>query len=167
MYKATNIEIEPEKTKFDMTREDYLKVARHLKRHVEELQDETFDKDRTYLYVVVDTRTAVLKWMHDMIYIMREKLFKGYEEIDFRVDVNLPEDHINHKFSAVNAESFVIVNSLLNKLDFMPAAAITLEPRDAEIQLQILEKLLVDFSVAIALLKEHYNINQNFDNIVL
>lgn len=167
MLRGSNVKRESNTIKIEMTREDHLKVARHLKTHLEELQNGTLEKEKKYLYIVVQSRTAVLKWMHEMIYIMREKLFEGYEEIDFKVDIQLPENYLDHNFTIVNAESFIIVNTLLNKLEFIPAAAITLEPKDAEKQLQILEKLLIDFSVAIALLKEHYNINQDFDNIVL
>lgn len=151
----------------NMTREDYIKVARHLKRHVNELKKGTFNRDRRFLDVIAFTRYEVIQWMHEMIYIMREKQFKGYEEIDFLVDVELPKNHLNYEFSDFYAESFVTINTVLNKLEFISAISINLNPNDAESQLKILEVLVKDFSVAILLFKEHYNVTKNFDNFVV
>lgn len=86
--------------------EESLFVMRELKSTIDEFKYGTFCKDEKFFEKVVKVRTSVLEWAHDIVYIMRGKQFKGYENIDFSFNLSLPEDFDNFKLSDFQVEHF-------------------------------------------------------------
>lgn len=150
-----------------MTLEKYLHNLRHLKRHVEELKKGTFEKERQYLQDLVETRYKIIEWEHDMIYVMRERKFKGYENQDFSFDLSIPEKLESYDFHEFNPVDFYTLVKVLAKLDLLTEISTELEPEAAVKQVKILQAAILDFSVAIALFKTYYQVNEDFDNFIV
>lgn len=150
-----------------MALEKYLHNLRHLKGHVEELKNGTFAKGDQYLKDLVETRYRIIEWEHDMIYIMRERKFEGYENQDFSFDLSIPEKLDEYKFYQFNPEDFYTLVKVLAKLNFLTEISADLEPEAAVKQVKTLQVAILDFSVAIALFKTYYNVNEDFDNFIV
>ena len=149
-----------------LSTEELFHVTRHLKIHIEELRKGELAKDVNYLYLVVSARLGLLECAHDMVYIMREKKFKGYENLDFSFDLDIPKD-INietYEFSLLTYDSFRVAQRVDDLLDlFQNPSLISLAPEDANEQMKVLERAIVECSIAIKMLKEYYGISTDFD----
>ena len=72
---------------------------RHVKMHADEVKLGTFKKDKEdYLKKLKEAQKVALEMSHDMIYILRLRKFKGYENADFSFNIKLPDDWKNHEF---------------------------------------------------------------------
>ncbi|MNT50381.1 hypothetical protein D3C72_1872990 [compost metagenome] len=150
-----------------MTLEESLHVTRHLKRHVQELRDGTIEKTKEYLDLLVDTRYKIVELEHEIIYVMRERKFPGYETIDFQVDLSIPETYQNYEFHDFMVDNFLIILKVMAQLEYLKLISPDLTQEEASKQLKILQIAIMDFSVAIELFKTYYNINKDFNNIVI
>lgn len=150
-----------------MTLEEGLHIARHLKGHVEELRKGTFEKKQDYLDLLVSTRWQLLELAHDMVYIMREKEYKGYEDADFYYNPRLPKDLdiSKHEFMTLTFDSFRTVTETQAKMEFMEARDVRLSKEDAEKQMEVLSDATRDLSVGIAIFKSYFGVTKDFDNI--
>lgn len=152
-----------------LSTEELFHVTRHLKIHIEELRANALTKDANYLNLIVSARLGLLECAHDMVYIMREKKFKGYENLDFTFDLSIPKDvDINtYQFSLLTYDSFRVAERIDNLLDIMEDPSfIPLDSKDANAQMKILEKSIVECNIAIKILKEYYDIPTDFDKNV-
>ena len=146
--------------------EELFHVTRHLKIHMEELREGRLLKDEKYLYLVISARLGLLECAHDMVYIMREKQFKGYENLDFTFDLTIPKDlDINtYEFSTLTYDSFKVVQRIEELLEIMANPSfILLDPASANEQMKVLEKSIIESCIAIIMLKKHFNISTDFD----
>ena len=61
---------------------------RHVKMHADEVKLGTFKKDKEdYLKKLKEAQKVGLEMSHDMIYILRVRKFKGYENADFSFNI--------------------------------------------------------------------------------
>lgn len=150
-----------------MTLEENIRTIRHLNQHVIELRENRFSKQLTYLREIVEARRITLEMAHDMVYVMREKSYKGYENMDFCFDLTLPKKIEKHEIGTYIIDQFTTALRVKNRLEFFEARNIALEVIDAEEQMNILSKVIIDLSVAIELFKKYYNVEEDFDNIII
>lgn len=149
-----------------LSTEELFHVTRHLKIHMEELKNGNLSKDLNYLNLVVSARLGLLECAHDMVYIMREKKFKGYENLDFSFDLSIPEqvDIKTYEFTLLTYDSFRVAQRIDDLLDTMAdPSLIPLDAKDANEQMKVLEKSIVECSIAIKMLKEYYGVSTDFD----
>lgn len=146
--------------------EELFHVTRHLKVHMEELREGRLIKDVNYLYLVVSARIGLLECSHDIVYIMREKKFKGYENLDFTFDLTIPKDVDidTYEFAVLTYDSFKVAQRVDELLDTMTDPTfIPLDPEAANEQMKVLEKSIVESCIAIKMLKKHYGVSTDFD----
>lgn len=145
------------------TMEEDLLLIRQLKKNVEKFRCGEFCKEEAFFRKVVNVRRNVLEWAHDIIYILRDKKFKGYEDLDFSFSLTLPKDLGSFELRDFETESFNKIVIMQTKLMSSSGIEIDIEPEQVKIQMELLRDVIVDFSVAIEILKVHYRIEENFD----
>lgn len=152
-----------------MMHEDVFHVVRHMRGHIQELREKKLNKEKEYLLEIVDARLSMLELAHDMVYIMRERKYNGYENVDFSFDLRISEDIDleKYEFQIFNFDSFRIIMRIENLLEFQEPEEISLSPEDAGEQMNTLNRAIVDMSVAIRILKQYYDVSENFDSIVI
>lgn len=143
--------------------EENLLVIRQMKPVVDDFRLGNCCKDVKFFWQIVNVRKEVLEWAHDIFYILREKNFIGYEDADFKFSLELPDDLCNFEFRDFEANSFENIVIVLSKLEFTPAKEIHLGVKELESNMELLQDVLVNFSVAIEILKGHFGISDNFD----
>lgn len=145
------------------TMEENLLVIRQLRKNVEEYRCGKFCKEETFFRKIVEVRRSVLEWAHDIVYILRDKKFKGYETLDFSFSLTLPTDLESFELREFETERFKTIIIMQTKLMSTSGNDIDLEPEEVKVQMELLRDVIVDFSVAIEILKVHYKIEENFD----
>lgn len=145
------------------TMEENLLVIRQLRKNVQEYRCGNFCKEETFFRKIVEVRRSVLEWAHDIVYILRDKKFKGYENLDFSFSLTLPKDLESFELREFETERFKTIIIMQTKLMSASGIDIDLEPEEVKIQMELLRDVIVDFSVAIEILKVHYKIEENFD----
>ena len=143
-----------------MTLEQMDHFLRHIKIHAEEVRNGSFNKDEAYIYKLREAQYMALEISHDMVHVMREKLYKGYENADFQFVISLPENWEKHEFRTFDYSSFRIGINLKETIDLgmIPERAIPLECKSAEEQMECLAKAVQDAEVLIAMLKPIFGI---------
>ena len=128
---------------------------RHIKMHADEVKSGTFNKDKEdYLNKLRKAQRVALEISHDIIYILRRREFKGYENADFSFNVDLPKDWENHEFRIFDCQSFRVGCKLGKALELgIDEMNIKIELKDLEEQMQALGDAIQDSEVLIKMLE--------------
>lgn len=143
-----------------MTLEQMDHFLRHVRIHAEEFRNGSFNKSEAYIYKLREAQYMALEISHDMIHVMRQKSFKGYENADFQFVVNLPKNWEKHEFRTFDYSSFRTGIKLREIIDLgiIPEKMIPLDCKDAEEQMEVLANAVQDAEVLITMLKPHFGI---------
>lgn len=146
-----------------LTNEQAEHYARHLSIHVNEVKEGNFSKDIEYVDALVQARILFLEAAHDMVYIMREKEFRGYEDADFNFDVRIDEGNLtNHQFQKFDVTSYRVVKRIRNLLEFQKPKLIELSREEAEMQMNVLSQTIIDLSYGILLFQKYFKVERTF-----
>lgn len=128
---------------------------RHVKMHADEVKAGTFKKDKEdYLNKLRKAQKVALEISHDIVYILRLREFKGYENADFSFDVHLPKDWKNHEFRTFDCQSFSAGCKLGNALEMgIDEKNIKIDVEELEKQMQNLGDVIQDSAVLIKMLE--------------
>ena len=128
---------------------------RHIKIHAEEVRTRTFTKEKQeYLKKLKEAQNIALEISHDIIYILRRREFKGYEQADFSFNVNLPDDWKNHEFRTFDCHSFRLGCKLKKSIDMgIEEKNIIVNVSELEFQMKVLGNAIQDSEVLIKMLE--------------
>ena len=91
---------------------------------------------------------------HDMIYILRLRKFKGYENADFSFNITLPDDWKNHEFRTFDCQSFRIGCKLRMALEMgIDERNLRIDVKELEEQMKVLGDAIQDSEVLIKMLE--------------
>lgn len=128
---------------------------RHVKMHADEVKLGTFKKDKEdYLKKLKEAQKVALEMSHDMIYILRLRKFKGYENADFSFNITLPDDWKNHEFRTFDCQSFKIGCKLRMALEMgIDERNLRIDVKELEQQMKVLGDAIQDSEVLIKMLE--------------
>ena len=128
---------------------------RHVKMHADEVKLGTFKKDKEdYLKKLKEAQKVALEMSHDMIYILRLRKFKGYENADFSFNIKLPDDWKNHEFRTFDCQSFRIGCKLRMALEMgIDERNLRIDVKELEEQMKVLGDDIQDSEVLIKMLE--------------
>lgn len=128
---------------------------RHVKMHADEVKLGTFKKDKEdYLKKLKEAQKVALEMSHDMIYILRLRKFKGYENADFSFNIKLPDDWKNHEFRTFDCQSFRIGCKLRMALEMgIDERNLRIDVKKLEEQMKVLGDAIQDSEVLIKMLE--------------
>ena len=128
---------------------------RHVKMHADEVKLGTFKKDKEdYLKKLKEAQKVALEMSHDMIYILRLRKFKGYENADFSFNITLPDDWKNHEFRTFDCQSFRIGCKLRMALEMgIDERNLRIDVKELEEQMKVLGDAIQDSEVLINMLE--------------
>lgn len=128
---------------------------RHVKMHADEVKLGTFKKDKEdYLKKLKEAQKVALEMSHDMIYILRLRKFKGYENADFSFNIKLPDDWKNHEFRTFDCQSFRIGCKLRMALEMgIDERNLRIDVKELEEQMKVLGDAIQDSEVLINMLE--------------
>ena len=134
---------------------------RHIERHAAALREGRFTKDVSYIDKLRSAQYTFLELAHDMVHVMRFKEFKGYENADFDFNVTLPENWKEHVFGSFDYNSFRVGIRIHEALDLgmVSERNMKLSLEDAERQMTNFGRVIQDAEVMIAMLEEHFAVN--------
>ena len=133
----------------EMSLEQTDHFLRHVKMHADEVKLGTFKKDKEdYLKKLKEAQKVALEMSHDMIYILRLRKFKGYENADFSFNIKLPDDWKNHEFRTFDCQSFKIGCKLR-----MDERNLRIDVKELEEQMKVLGDAIQDSEVLIKMLE--------------
>ena len=123
--------------------------------HADEVKLGTFKKDKEdYLKKLKEAQKVALEMSHDMIYILRLRKFKGYENADFSFNITLPDDWKNHEFRTFDCQSFKIGCKLRMALEMgIDERNLRIDVKELEEQMKVLGDAIQDSEVLIKMLE--------------
>ena len=123
--------------------------------HADEVKLGTFKKDKEdYLKKLKEAQKVALEMSHDMIYILRLRKFKGYENADFSFNITLPDDWKNHEFRTFDCQSFRIGCKLRMALEMgIDERNLRIDVKELEEQMKVLGDAIQDSEVLIKMLE--------------
>ena len=139
----------------EMSLEQTDHFLRHVKMHADEVKLGTFKKDKEdYLKKLKEAQKVALEMSHDMIYILRLRKFKGYENADFSFNIKLPDDWKNHEFRTFDFQSFRIGCKLRMALEMgIDERNLRIDVKELEEQMKVLGDAIQDSEVLIKMLE--------------
>ena len=139
----------------EMSLEQTDHFLRHVKMHADEVKLGTFKKDKEdYLKKLKEAQKVALEMSHDMIYILRLRKFKGYENADFSFNIKLPDDWKNHEFRTFDCQSFRIGCKLRMALEMgIDERNLRRAVKELEEQMKVLGDAIQDSEVLIKMLE--------------
>ena len=139
----------------EMSLEQTDHFLRHVKMHADEVKLGTFKKDKEdYLKKLKEAQKVALEMSHDMIYILRLRKFKGYENADFSFNSTLPDDWKNHEFRTFDCQSFKIGCKLRMALEMgIDERNLRIDVKELEEQMKVLGDAIQDSEVLIKMLE--------------
>ena len=139
----------------EMSLEQTDHFLRHVKMHADEVKLGTFKKDKEdYLKKLKEAQKVALEMSHDMIYILRLRKFKGYENADFSFNITLADDWKNHEFRTFDCQSFKIGCKLRMALEMgIDERNLRIDVRELEEQMKVLGDAIQDSEVLIKMLE--------------
>ena len=133
----------------EMSLEQTDHFLRHVKMHADEVKLGTFKKDKEdYLKKLKEAQKVALEMSHDMIYILRLRKFKGYENADFSFNIKLPDDWKNHEFRTFDCQSFKIGCKM-----GIDERNLRIDVKELEEQMKVLGDAIQDSEVLIKMLE--------------
>ena len=139
----------------EMSLEQTDHFLRHVKMHADEVKLVNFKKDKEdYLKKLKEAQKVALEMSHDMIYILRLRKFKGYENADFSFNIKLPDDWKNHEFRTFDCQSFRIGCKLRMALEMgIDERNLRIDVKELEEQMKVLGDAIQDSEVLIKMLE--------------
>ena len=139
----------------EMSLEQTDHFLRHVKMYADEVKLGTFKKDKEdYLKKLKEAQKVALEMSHDMIYILRLRKFKGYENADFSFNIKLPDDWKNHEFRTFDCQSFRIGCKLRMALEMgIDERNLRIDVKELEEQMKVLGDAIQDSEVLIKMLE--------------
>lgn len=146
-----------------LTKEQAEHYARHLRIHVDELRTGNLNKNPDYVDYLAQARIIFLESAHDIIYILREKRYQGYENADFEFSITIEEeDVLKHQFSIFDVASYRVMQKIRYLLEFQEAKDIPLSVEEVESQMNIIGQTIIDLSYGILLFQRHFGDTREF-----